>query len=49
MAGGDHDTNLFASLGELIGFNSAIVVEIEVLEGLEKDSLLVGVTGGLLG
>ena len=49
LSGGDHDTNLFDSLGELIWFNCSIVVQIEVLESFKEDSLLIGVTSGLLG
>ena len=49
LSGGDHDTNLFDSLGELIWFNCSIIVQIEVLESLKEDSLLIGVTSGLLG
>ena len=37
---GDHDTNLLDSFGELIGFNAAIIVEIEVLEALNEYILL---------
>jgi len=37
---GDHDTNLLDSFGELIGFNAAIIVEIEVLKALNEYILL---------
>ena len=49
LSGGDHDTDLLDSLGELIRLHSAVIVQIEVLEGLEEDSLLVGGSRGLLG
>ena len=41
LSSGDHDTDLLDSLGELIRLNSAVVVQVKVLEGLEEDSLLV--------
>ena len=37
LAGWNHDTNLLNSLGELFGFDGAVVVKIEVLEGLQED------------
>jgi hypothetical protein len=37
LAGWDHDTNLLNSLGELFSFDGAVVVKIEVLEGLQED------------
>jgi hypothetical protein len=37
---GDDDTNLFNGLGELLGFDGLTVVEIEVLEGLDKELFL---------
>ena len=49
LSGGDHDTDLLDSFGELIRLHSAVIVQIEVLEGLEEDSLLVGGSRGLLG
>ena len=48
MSGGDHDTDLLDSLGELIRLHSAVVVQVEVLESLEEDGLLVGGARGLL-
>ena len=48
MSGGDHDTDLLDSLGELIRLHSAVVVQVEVLESLEEHSLLIGRAGGLL-
>ena len=36
----NHNTNLLDSLGKLIGLNSAVSIEIEVLEGLLKNLLL---------
>ena len=49
MSGWDHDTDLLDGLGELIRLDSAVVVEIEILEGLEENGLFVGVTGSFLG
>ena len=49
LSGWDHDTDLLNGLGELIRLNGSIVVEIEILEGLEEDGLFVGVTGSFLG
>ena len=49
LSSGDHDTDLLDSLGELIRLNSAVVVQVKVLEGLEEDSLLVSGAGSLLG
>ena len=49
LSSGDHDTDLLDSLGELIRLNSAVVVQVKVLEGLEEDSLLVCGAGSLLG
>jgi hypothetical protein len=40
LSGGDHDTNLFNSLGELFGFDSSIVVKIEIFERFQEDGLL---------
>ena len=49
MARGDHDADLFNGLGKFIRLNGAVVVEIEVLEGLEEDGLFVEVATSLLG
>jgi len=49
LFGGDHNTNLLNCLSELIGLNSAIIVQIKVLECLHENSLLVGGTRRLLG
>lgn len=49
LSGGDHDANLLNGFGELIRLNSAIVVQVEILESLKKNGLLVSVTVGLLG
>ena len=49
LSGGDHDTNLLDSLGELIGLHSAVVVQVEVLESLQQNGFLVGVTASFLG
>ena len=49
MPGGDHDADLLDGLGELIRLDSAVVVQVEVLEGLEEHGLLVAVAGRLLG
>ena len=40
LLGWNHNTNLLDSLGKLIGLNSAVSIEIEVLEGLLKNLLL---------
>jgi len=37
LAGWNYDTNLLDSLGELFGFDGAVVVKIEVLKGLQED------------
>lgn len=37
----NHDTDLFNSLCELIGLDSAVIVEIKVLEGLKKNGLFI--------
>jgi hypothetical protein len=49
LLGGDLNSDLFDGLGEFIGLNSAVVVEIEVLEGLLEDSLLGLCALGLFG
>ena len=49
MLGWDHDTNLLDSLGELIWLDSTVIVEIEILEGLEKNGFLILDSSGLLG
>lgn len=40
LLGGDHNTDLLNSVGELVGLNTAGVVEIEVLETLVENLLL---------
>jgi len=35
LSRGDHDTNLLDGFGKLIWFDSAVIVQIEVLEGLQ--------------
>ena len=37
----NHDTNIFNSLCELIGLDSAVIVKIEVFEGLKKNGLFI--------
>ncbi len=49
LLGGDLDANLLDGLGELIGLNGAVVVQVEVLEGLEEDLLFRLGASGLLG
>ena len=48
LTGGDHDADLLNGAGELIGLDSAVVVEVEVLEGLDEDHLVVGGAVALL-
>lgn len=40
LAGGDHDADLLDGFGELFGLDSAVVVKVEVLEGLEEHLFL---------
>ena len=40
LAGGDHDSDLLNRLGELLGLDSAVVIKVEVLEGLEEHLFL---------
>ena len=49
MSSGDHDTDLLDSLGELIGLDDAVVIQIEVLEGFGEDCLLRLRASGLFG
>jgi hypothetical protein len=42
LSGGDHNTDLLNSLGELIRLNSAVIVQIKVLESLQENGFLVG-------
>lgn len=42
LLGWDHDTDLLNSLGELIRFDSAVTIEVEVLERLLQHLLLRG-------
>lgn len=39
LFGGDHDTNLLNSLSEFFRFDSTVVVQIKVFEGLHQDGL----------
>ena len=48
MSRGDHNADLLDGFGELVRLDRAVIVEVEVLEGLEEDSFLIGVTAGLL-
>ena len=48
MSRGDHNADLLDGFGELVRLDRAVIVEVEVLEGLEEDGFLVGVTAGLL-
>lgn len=41
LFGGDHDADFLDSLGELFSLDSAVVVQIEVLEGLQQNGLIV--------
>ena len=47
MSRGDHNADLLDGFGELVRLDRAVIVEVEVLEGLEEDGLLVGHTCGL--
>ena len=49
LLGWNHDTDFLDGFGELVGLDSAVVVEVEVLERLHKDLFLGLSTGGLLG
>jgi hypothetical protein len=49
VSGGDHDTDLFHSLGELLRLDEAVVVEVEVLEALEEHGFLGLAAAALLG
>ena len=42
LLGWDHDTDLLDGLGELVGLDSAVSIEVEVLEGLLEHLLLRG-------
>ena len=48
MSGRDQDSNLLACLGKLVGFDRAVVVQIEVLKILKKNGFFVGVARCLL-
>ena len=48
LAGGDHDADLLDGLGKLFGLDHSVVVQVEVLEGLEEDALLGLRAAGLL-
>ena len=37
LFGWDHDTNLLNSFGKFIGFNSAVTIQVEILERLLED------------
>jgi hypothetical protein len=45
---GDHNANLLDGLSELIGLDSAVIVEIEVLEGFKQNCLFVSCSRGFL-
>lgn len=49
LLGWDHNTNFLNSFCELIRLDAAIVVQVEVLEGPNEDSLLTLMARGLLG
>ena len=49
LLGWDHDTNLLDGLGELIWLHGTVIVQIEILEGLEKNGFLILDSSGLLG
>jgi hypothetical protein len=40
LTGGDHDTNLFNCFSELFGFDSTVVIQIEILERFQENGLL---------
>ena len=42
LLGRDHDSDLLDGLGELIGLDGAVSVQVEVLEGFLEDLLLRG-------
>ena len=48
MSRGDHDADLLDGFGELVRLDRAVIVQVEVLEGLEEDGFLVGVSARLL-
>jgi len=48
LSSGDHDADLLDSLGELIGLDSAVIVEIEVLEGFKQNCFFIGSSRGFL-
>jgi len=39
LSGGDHDSDLLDSLGELLRLDCSVVVQVEVLEALHEDRL----------
>ena len=46
--GGDHNSDFLDGFSKLFGFDSSIIVEVEVLETLDEDGLLaLGATGFL--
>ena len=49
LSRGDHNADLLNGFGKLVRLDRAVIVEVEVLEGLEEDGFLVGVTARLLG
>ena len=49
MSGRDQDSNLFTGLGELVGLNRAVVVQIKVLKVLEQNSFFILVATCFLG
>ena len=48
LLGGDHNSNFFDCLCEFVWLDSAVVVEIEVLECLEEDRFFAGKASSLL-
>ena len=49
LSSGDLNADLFNSLSELIRLDSAVVIKVEVLEGLLEDGLLALSSLGLFG
>lgn len=41
LFGGDHDSNLLASFGELIWLDGSVVIQIKVFEALKKNGFLI--------
>lgn len=49
VSSGDHNSDLLDGLGELLGLDGAVVVEVEVLEALEEHGFLGLAAARLLG